>query len=101
MFLPKKSQGVANAAESNPVQLLLLARQGDGDALGQLLEMYRNNLTLLARLQVSRRLQSKAGSADLVQETFLKAHQRFAQFPGSSWLRSRIRPPFTGRKIRD
>src|SRR5262249_54075812 len=66
---------------------------GDGPALGQLLEKYRNYLGLLARVQISRRLQSKIDAADLVQETFLNAHRHFNQFRGitevelAAWLR--------------
>src|SRR5262249_2803663 len=77
----------------DPERLLRLARTGDGPALGQLLESYRNYLELLARLQIGRRLQGKADAADLVQETFLEAHTHFAQFQGDSeaelagWLR--------------
>jgi RNA polymerase sigma-70 factor (ECF subfamily) len=79
--------------DSSPEQLLHLARGGDGPALGQLLELYRGYLELLARLQIGRRLQGKVDDADLVQETFLQAHERFAQFQGESegelisWLR--------------
>src|SRR6266849_4320825 len=74
-------------------QMLGLARAGSSHALGQLLEMYRNYLVLLARLQIGRRLQGKVDDADLVQETFLKAHRDFARFRGqteaelASWLR--------------
>ena len=84
---------VTSAVSVDPEQLIQLARNGDGPALGQLLELYRNYLTLLARLQISRRLQSKVDAVDLVQETFLKAHRRFGQFRGTteaelaSWLR--------------
>jgi hypothetical protein len=41
----------------DPEQLLRLAAKGDGAALGQVLESCRNYLTLLARLQLGRRLQ--------------------------------------------
>lgn len=81
------------AVREEPEQLIRMARSGDSQALGQLLELYRNYLTLLARLQISRRLQSKVDATDLVQETFLKAHRHFGQFRGSSeaelvgWLR--------------
>ena len=81
------------AAELVPEQLLRLARGGDGRALGQLLELYRNYLALSARLQISRHLQSKVDPADLVQDTFLKAHRSFGQFRGgteaelAAWLR--------------
>ncbi len=73
--------------------LLPLARAGRAEALGQLLERYRNYLELLARLQIGRRLQSKVDAADVVQETFLDAHATFGQFRGATerelvaWLR--------------
>jgi RNA polymerase sigma-70 factor (ECF subfamily) len=78
---------------SDPERLLALARRGDAVALGRLLESARNYLELLARVQIGRRLQGKVDAADLVQETFLKAHRDFAQFRGGSegewvgWLR--------------
>jgi RNA polymerase sigma-70 factor (ECF subfamily) len=80
-------------ATADPERLLALARQGHGVALGQLLELSRNYLELLARVQIGRRLRGKVDAADLVQETFLKAHRDFAQFRGTGerewvgWLR--------------
>ena len=79
--------------EDRRTELLGLARQGDAQAHGLLLEMYRPYLTLLARLQIGRRLQGKVDPADMVQETFLEAARCFAQFRGVSepeltaWLR--------------
>jgi RNA polymerase sigma-70 factor (ECF subfamily) len=84
---------MTRATGCDPEELLRLARTGDGQALGQLLELYRTYLTLAARVQISRRLQGKLDAADLVQETFLKAHRHFAQFRGDTeaelvgWLR--------------
>jgi RNA polymerase sigma-70 factor (ECF subfamily) len=81
------------APEPDLAVMLSHARDGDGRARGDLLERYRNYLTLLARLQVDRRLQVKFDAADLVQETFLEAHRDFAQFRGEceaelvGWLR--------------
>lgn len=78
---------------ADPEQLVSLARAGNGPALGQLLELYRPYLALLARLQIGRRLQGKVDAADVVQETFLAAHSHFARFQGASegefvgWLR--------------
>jgi RNA polymerase sigma-70 factor (ECF subfamily) len=78
---------------ADPEHLLRLARAGDGPARGQLLDLYRNYLALLARLQIGRRLQGKVDASDVVQEAFLKAHRHFAQFRGNSegelvgWLR--------------
>ena len=76
-----------------PEQLLRLAREGEENALGRLLEMYRRYLTLCSRLQIDRRLQGKVDASDLVQETFLQAHRAFGEFRGSTeaellqWLR--------------
>src|SRR5689334_17428277 len=90
--LPNRAAPMSNAVPS-PEQLLSLARAGSSQALGQLLEVYRNYLALLARLQIGRRLQGKVEAADLVQETFLAAHRDFARFRGTTegelvrWLR--------------
>jgi RNA polymerase sigma-70 factor (ECF subfamily) len=81
------------AVPPDPVKLLQAAQAGDREALGRLLELYRNYLRLLARLQVGRRLRGKADPSDIVQEAFLAAQQTFAQFRGTTerelvdWLR--------------
>jgi RNA polymerase sigma-70 factor (ECF subfamily) len=78
---------------ADPEHLLHEARAGDAAVLGQLLELYRRYLTLLARLQIGQRLQGKIDASDLVQETYLEAHRNFARFHGASegqlirWLR--------------
>src|SRR5476651_1941264 len=93
MIRDRKDFSVEIGASSEPETLLAQAKKGDDAALGQLLELYRAYLALLARLQIGTRLQVKADAEDLVQETFLKAHRDFAQFRGSSekewvgWLR--------------
>jgi RNA polymerase sigma-70 factor, ECF subfamily len=75
------------------VGLLEQARGGDLGALGRLLEGYRDYLTLLARVQIGRRLRGKVDAADLAQETFLEAHRAFGRFRGATegelaaWLR--------------
>jgi RNA polymerase sigma-70 factor (ECF subfamily) len=77
----------------DPGQLLRDARTAGGAALGRLLELYRNYLGLLARLEIGRRLRGKVDESDLVQETFLEAHRHFGRFRGTteaelmSWLR--------------
>jgi RNA polymerase sigma-70 factor (ECF subfamily) len=81
------------ADEQECEALLGHARAGDDGALGRLLERYRAYLTLLARLQIGRRLQGKADCADLVQDTFLEAARHFPRFRGetepelAAWLR--------------
>ncbi len=78
---------------ADPQQLLQEARAGDAATLGRLLELYRRYLRLLARVQIGQRLRGKVDASDLVQETFLEAHQNFARFRGTTeaelirWLR--------------
>ena len=77
----------------DPEQMIQEARAGTDAVLGPLLDLYRNYLRLLARLEIGRRLQGKLDASDLVQETFLEAHRHFARFQGTSepqllsWLR--------------
>ena len=75
-------------------QLLLAARNGDRDALGQLLQWYTNYLRLLASSQLDRRLRRRLNPSDVVQEAMLAAHRDFQAFRGESpkefccWLRT-------------
>ncbi len=76
-----------------PEELIEAALSGEEGAAGRLLARYSNYLTLLARVEIGKRLQGKLDPADLVQETFLEAHRHFPAFRGSSepefvgWLR--------------
>lgn len=76
-----------------PELLLTQARAGDAQALGGLLELYRNYLRIVARAMISQALRARLDASDLVQETFLKAHREFRQFLGTTepeltaWLR--------------
>lgn len=85
-------------------QLITAARE-NGDVLGRLLERYRTYLTLLARVQIGRRLRGKADPADLVQDAFLEAHRYFDRFQGRTepvllaWLRQ-ILASQTARLVR-
>jgi RNA polymerase sigma-70 factor (ECF subfamily) len=81
-------------ATTEDVQSLIAqARAGNDPALGHLLESYNSYLTLLARVQIGRRVQGKVDAGDIVQETFLEAHRQFPNFRGGSegeltaWLR--------------
>lgn len=85
---------VTGSSCSLPEELISRARHGNDDRLGQLLELYRRYLRLLARLQVDQRLQGKVDASDLVQDTLAEAHRDFAQFRGHTepefvaWLRA-------------
>jgi RNA polymerase sigma-70 factor, ECF subfamily len=75
-------------------ELFQEARQGSADARGELLEQCRAYLLLIANTDLSSDLRAKVGASDIVQETFLAAHQDFSRFRGRSegellgWLRS-------------
>jgi len=84
---------MAHTVDSNPGQLLELAKAGDEAALGSLLERYRKYLHLLARINLNQRLQAKLDASDVVQEAYLGAYKDFPKFRGgteqefTAWLR--------------
>jgi RNA polymerase sigma-70 factor (ECF subfamily) len=69
------------------------ARDGSPEALGQMLNLYRNYLTVLATTQLDRRLRRRVNPSDLVQDAMLAAYCDFGKFRGGSereflaWLR--------------
>jgi RNA polymerase sigma-70 factor (ECF subfamily) len=86
--------GVEEATGLSSVRgLLNRAKDGEKDSLGQLLQLYRNCLTILAATQLDRKLRQRMNPSDLVQEAMLAAHCDFAKFRGSTereflvWLR--------------
>lgn len=82
-----------HSEEPTPERLLTAAKAGDRVRVGELLELYRNYLKLLARTQIDLVLQSRANPSDVVQDTFLEAYRDFPQFRGDNeaqflaWLR--------------
>lgn len=80
-------------SEQSLENLIVRARAGDQDALGRLLEDYRDYLRLLAQAGLGRQLRPRLDPSDLVQETLLEAQRDFQQFYGQSsgevgaWLR--------------
>src|SRR4051812_39065848 len=74
-------------------RLLLAARRGSSEALGELLENCRRYLLTIARRELDPDLNGKGSASDLVQDTFLEAQRDFNQFDGTDdaalchWLR--------------
>ena len=73
---------------NNPVNsiahLIQGAREGSEARLDELLGACRHYLRVLATACLHRDLRSKADASDVVQDTLLKAHQRFGQFRGNT-----------------
>ena len=89
--LPRRGVFIGETAIGGPSdsilkvqQLIDAARGGSRDALGRLLEAWRQYLLLVADHELGPDLQAKVGASDVVQETFLKAHREFANFRGQS-----------------
>ena len=91
--LKDRSQAEDPPPPSRTERLIDAARQGDGEALGELLSSYRKYVVFLARTQLHHHMQGKADPSDLAQEVFLAAHGNIADFRGESaeqfaaWLR--------------
>jgi RNA polymerase sigma-70 factor (ECF subfamily) len=89
------------ATEPNePSELLRRAGQGDTAALGALLESHRKRLRRMVRLRLDPRLQGRIDPSDVLQEAYLEAAQRLADYlreprmPFFIWLRF-----LTGQKL--
>ena len=69
------------------------ARQGDPQALGELVQHYRNYLLRTANQDMDARLKTKLSASDLVQESLVSVSDNIGQFRGSSphefqvWIR--------------
>src|SRR5262249_36788023 len=98
--LPRCTRPTVDATVSeNPqppeefARLLAAARDGSREALGLLLDRYRNELLKLAAERMTGALQAKGGASDLVQDSLLEAQRDFAGFHGQTdgeflaWLR--------------
>ncbi len=82
--------------------LLRNAAGGDARALACLFTHYRDRLKRMVRLRLDRRLSGRVDASDVVQEAYLEAYKRFAEWAGKKelpfflWLRL-----VTGQKLVD
>ena len=78
---------------NDEAELLKQAADGDGDALGQLLERHRARLQRIVELRLDQRVQSRVNASDVLQEAFIEAAQRLREYlqnpevPFFVWLR--------------
>jgi RNA polymerase sigma-70 factor (ECF subfamily) len=74
-------------------ELIAAARSGDRAAEDVLFSRYWSYLVLVARMSLRRAVRAKVGASDVVQETFLNAHEALPEFRGTTseeltaWLR--------------
>ena len=74
-------------------QLMTGAREGDSHALGALLELHQERLLGIITFRIDSRLRGRLDAADVLQEAFVEATQRFQDFlenqemPFFLWLR--------------
>ena len=75
------------------LRLLEMARRGQPQALGQLLQHYEAPLLRILRFRIDPRLRQRMDAEDVLQEAFVEASQRFATYlqeekmPFFLWLR--------------
>jgi RNA polymerase sigma-70 factor (ECF subfamily) len=87
-----------NSSETN--RALEEAARGDGQVLGSLLSQHRHRLRRMIALRLDRRLQGRIDPSDVIQEAYLEASARLAEYlrnpsmPFFLWLRF-----LTGQKL--
>jgi RNA polymerase sigma-70 factor (ECF subfamily) len=92
--------------ESTWDELIRRSRRGDAEAFGRLLEAYRGRLRTLAERKLRGPVAARVDASDVVQQTFLEAHQCFGQFLGHkepelvAWLETILRHT-VAKTIRD
>ena len=78
-------------------ELVIASKDGNNEALGQLLEQYRGYLLMLAHRYLSDRWRRRIDPADVVQLTYLEAKRDLPAFRGSTpaefagWLRGMLK----------
>src|SRR4029079_9830558 len=87
---------------AGPVELMARARSGQGEALGELCDLYRNYLRMVVRTGLGPKLRERVELSDVVQEALVEVVRQFPQFTGQNeaalvgWLRRLV-----GQKLAD
>src|SRR5262245_20029910 len=95
-------RGLADGETAPADDLLARPRPGDPTALAALFDRYRDRLRHMVRLRLDRRLAGRLDTSDVIQEAYLEADKRFAEYlrdpaiPVFLWLRL-----VTGQKLTD
>lgn len=71
-----------NQASDQVEQLIRRAREGDSEALGELLDKHRAYLRAMARRRIDGKLAVRVDASDLIQQTCLSVHKNFDKFAG-------------------
>src|SRR5947209_7360740 len=85
--------GLMMQPPSDTTRLVAQAAQGDRQAWGRLLERHRDRLRRMIALRLDLRLQGRVDPSDVIQEGYLAASRRFADYakdpamPFFVWLR--------------
>lgn len=75
-------------------ELIREAHAGDKEALGELLAQYRLQLRTAAERRLGKLLTPRVDASDIIQQTFVEAHESFRNFAGQerselhAWLRN-------------
>lgn len=83
-------------SQSEFEELVARGRTGDADAIAQLALKYRNYLLLIANQDLDPIIQAKIGASDVVQQTMIRAQEKFEQFRGNTeneflyWLKTSL-----------
>jgi RNA polymerase sigma-70 factor (ECF subfamily) len=94
LFLADADTGkMSNINPIDEAELLRSAGDGNGEAMGRLLENHRLRLERILQLRLDQRIQSRINPSDVLQETFIEAAQRLKEYlhnpevPFFIWLR--------------
>src|SRR4051794_1884615 len=91
MAMAPAMSDTANDDRTN--ELLRRAADGDGQRWGELLERHRDRLKRMISLRMDQRLHGRVDPSDVIQEAYVEASQRLAEYlrnpsmPFFLWLR--------------